>query len=281
MHCVSVCMVGKSVLALAIATALFLPPSAAAGGWWTSLRVDRATVVAGQRVHAHADPLHAGEGKFFVYLLSDFDESRLTRAMSEQFSPSWWSLGEATAIKVGHVAVGGSASATYLASASFRVPQLSTGTYAVMFCDDGCARPLGDVIPMTEFAVVADPMIARLATRLDRLEERTYAQAQQLLDARAEAQDARLNATGERAQMRARIHALERAAEDSRPAPWADVRWLIAGLFLGVVVGILLPRRRSHERSPGPDWHLDDDELRDLLAERDSPTSSVVRSSYG
>ena len=277
---------------LTFATAMLLPPPAAAGGWWTSIRVDRKTVAVGQQVNAHAQVMFSsvdaveaaqkgrGEGGFYVYVLSGFDSSAVRQAMRKSSPRNWWSVGEATAIKGGRVTLGSSESNLALANASFRVPELPPGTYAVMFCDHGCVRPLADVIP-TELTVVTDPMIARLTTRLDRLEQRAHTQAQQLLAARAEARKAGLIASREQAHMRARIQTLDRRLTDGRRSPWSEVRWLIAGLAVGGVAGLLLSRRRSRERSPGPDWHLDDDELRDLLAERDSPTSSAPRSSHG
>jgi hypothetical protein len=83
----------RGALSAAIATALLLPAPATAGGWWTSIRLDRATVVAGQHVKAHAnvmfssvDAVEAAESgreneEFYVYLLHGFDDSIVERAM--------------------------------------------------------------------------------------------------------------------------------------------------------------------------------------------------------
>ena len=240
----------------------------------------------GQQVKAHANVMFSsvdaveaaqsgrGETQFYVYVLSGFDSSILHRAMPKQFSPNWWSLGDANAIQVGRVVLGGSQSNLALANASFRVPELPPGTYAVMFCDHGCVHPLADVIPNTEFTVVADPMVARLAVRLDRLELQAHSQAQELLGARAEAREAQLAASGKLDQVQARIQVLERRLADSRRSPWTDTRWLVTGLVLGVVVGLLLWRRRPGGPTQGADWQIGDDELSELLSAEPPRTRS-------
>ena len=66
------------------------------------------------------------------------------------------------------------------------------GKYAVMFCDARCAHPLADVIPMTDLAVVANPVVARLAVRVERLEQQAFNQGQKLLNTRTAAREAQL-----------------------------------------------------------------------------------------
>lgn len=253
--------------------ALLLPPVAIGGGWWTSIRVDRATVSVGQRVNVHANVMFssvdAGEAdrEFYVYLLRDFDYSIVERAMHRAAPGSWWSVGDADAIRVGRVAIGGSSANLALANASFRVPKVPPGTYAIMFCDSGCVRPLADVIPMAEFVVVASPVVARLAVRVDRLERQAFDQAQKLIGERAAAEDAELAAASKLTQAQGRIETLERRLEESRRSTWSSLRWLIAGLALGVMVGFGLRRRRRSE-PPAQDtgWQPSDDELEALLS---------------
>src|SRR5688500_9436007 len=164
-----------------------------------------------------------------------------------------------------------------LANASFRVPDVPPGRYAVMFCDAGCAHPLADVIPMTELAVVANPAIARLAVRVERLEQQAFAQGQKLLGTRAAAREAQLAASGKLTRAQARIEALERRLADSRRPAWANIPWLVAGVVLGVVVGLLLRRRRPPEApARSADWQPSDEELRKLLASA-SPRSPAQR----
>ena len=267
----------KYAVILTFATAMLLPPPATAGGWWTSIRVDRQTVAAGQQVNAHAQVMFSsvdaveaaqegrGKGAFYVYVLSGFDSSVVQRAMRRSSPRNWWSVGDATTINVGRVTFGSSETNLALANASFEVPELPPGTYVVMFCDHGCVRPLADVIP-TELTVVTDPMIARIATRLDRLEQWAHTQVQQLLGASAEARKARLTTSGEQAQMRARIQTLDRRFPDERRSPWAGVRWMIAGLALGVVAGLLLLRRRLGGSALRADRRPTDGELGELLS---------------
>jgi hypothetical protein len=134
-------------------------PSATAGGWWTSLRLDRTRVAVGQEMKVHADLMFRSvdaakaaqtgqaQGRFYVYLLRGFDYSVVQRAMRKPSPLNWWSLGSADAFRVGRVEIGGRESNLALAKASFRVPKLPPGRYTVMFCDAGCAHPLADVIP--------------------------------------------------------------------------------------------------------------------------------------
>jgi hypothetical protein len=76
---------------------------------------------------------------------------------------------------------GGNVASAY---ASFRVPAVSPGRYAVAFCSSGCARALGDVLPNGRFTIVADSATASLAARVKSLEATVMRQAQQALSAR-------------------------------------------------------------------------------------------------
>jgi hypothetical protein len=149
-----------------VAAALLVSPSATAGGWWTSIRLDRTTVAVGQKVKAQTrvmfssvDSVEAAEREraFYVYLLRGFDYSIVERAMREPSRRNWWSVGSAEAFRVGRVVIGGSELNLALANASFRVPDISPGKYSVMFCDAGCMHPLADVIPTlpNQFTVTA------------------------------------------------------------------------------------------------------------------------------
>jgi hypothetical protein len=150
----------RSVLAIGcVAAALIVPHSAMAGGWWTSPRLDRTRVAVGQEMKVNAslmfrsvDEAEAaqngeGQGRFYVYLLRGFDYSVVQRAMREPSPRNWWSVGSADAFRVGRVVIGGREANLAVAEASFRVPKVSPGRYAVMFCDAGCAHPLANVIP--------------------------------------------------------------------------------------------------------------------------------------
>lgn len=150
----------RSVLAFGcVAAALIVLPSATAGGWWTSIRLDRTRVAAGQEIKVHASVMfrsvdaaeaaQAGEarGTFYVYLLRGFDYSIVQRAMREASPRNWWSVGSADAFRVGRVVISGRELNLAVANASFRVPKVPPGRYTVMFCNAGYAHPLADVIP--------------------------------------------------------------------------------------------------------------------------------------
>jgi hypothetical protein len=151
----------RTVVAIGCATvALLVPPSATSGGWWTWIQLDRETVAAGHEMQAYADVMFssgdaaeaAQSGRngdaFYVYLLRGFDYSIVQRAMRQPSPRNWWSVGGADAYRVGRVVIGERHFNLARATASFRVPeQVTSGKYVVMFCDAGCAHPLGNVIP--------------------------------------------------------------------------------------------------------------------------------------
>jgi hypothetical protein len=160
----------RSVLAIGcVAAALIVLPSATAGGWWTSIRLDRTRVSVGQEMKLHvnvmfrsvdaAEAAETGEtqGGFYVYFLRGFDYSIVQRAMREASPQNWWSLGRARAFRVGRVVISRRELNLAQANASFRVPEVPPGKYAVMFCDEGCAHPLADVIPTPPWKLTVTP----------------------------------------------------------------------------------------------------------------------------
>jgi hypothetical protein len=279
---------------LASLTVLLFPGSATAGGWWSFIQTDRSTVAVGQRVEAEAEVLFASipaarealDGRFYVYALRGFDYSIVRRAMNEPSPKGWWSLGDAQAVELGPVALRISQLNFGRARASFTVPDLPLGTYALMFCDAGCGSPLADVIPRSDFTVVADPATAGLAKRATRLEERLANQARSLAAARAAARTARAAARTGRASavdsklelraLDAEVRALERevdeAASSSSPPAWALAGWIAAGVLTGALAFLLL-RRRSAKPPPPPalgGWQPSEDELRALATSQES-----------
>jgi hypothetical protein len=261
--------VPRSVLPIGcILISLVLPPSAMAGGWWTSIRLGRETVAVNQHLKAHANVMFSsvdaveaaqrgrGEQEFYVYLLRGFDYSVVERAMRKPSPRNWWSIGGARAFQVGRVVIGGGQSNLALANASFRVPDLPPGRYAVMFCDAGCAHPLADVIPTAwnQLTVVADPATARLAARVERLERLAARGTRELARSRAAAWEAQAEAAlarSETEQLEARLQAVARSAESAEGSPWAYGGWLFGGAALGALFGLALrSRRRATETSP-------------------------------
>ena len=164
-----------------------------------------------------------------------------------------WSLGGAGAIQVGRVAVSVLDGNLARARAVFTVPELPAETYHLMLCDAACTEPLANVIP-ARFTVVADPATARMARRLDRLEQRIRRQAGPLATARADADRARVtarNAHSDVQQLEGRVSSL---ADDGRRLPvgawWAYAGWLVAGALMGALALLILRGRRS--RPPRP-----------------------------
>jgi hypothetical protein len=253
---------------LVCAFALLHPAGAAAGGWWSSIELDRSRAAVGQTVTLKAAALDmrstgSKAEPHFVYLLRGLDDSVLERVMSAP--GDWWSAGDAALFRVARVWFDRG-----WARASFRVPDIAPGSYSLMLCGDGCRRPLGSVVPRMDFFVVTDPMTARLAAQLDRLERRLEAhrlpgfkervdRALGGLTTEARATAAELDA--QVAQLRAGVRALEREMPDGEPW-WIYAGWLVAGAFLGGLGVLLYGLRR---RSEVPE-RLSDEELLALLA---------------
>ena len=271
----------RLALVCALGVLLFMPQGAGAGGWWSYIDVNRSHVAPGQRVEldetvafssaAAAEAAQQGE-RFYVYLLRGFDYSVVERAMRKPSPGNWWSLGGAEAIQVGQVAVNVSDANLGRATAAFTMPELPPATYQLMLCDTACTEPLADVIPAKGFTVVADPAIARIAQRVDRLERRSRNQAGRLAAARADsdrALAAARNARSAAEQFKARMSSLANESRSSPPAaPRAYAGWLVAGALAGALALLVLRRRRSRRpRPPRPvGWHPSDEELRDLLS---------------
>ena len=200
---------------------------------------------------------------YYVYLLRDFDYSVVARAMGKRSPRRWWSVNSGAGVfNVGRVVVHSSDRNLGKASASFIVPELAPGTYALMFCDVGCAHPLADVIPSRGFTVVADVATARIAQRNDHLEKRVWRQARQLVAARDAIGSARVDAMNSRSdldQLQAKMRLIERRVGNGQDSPsgsrWASAGWLVAGALLGALV--VLRGRRSNgpelgTATPGP-----------------------------
>jgi hypothetical protein len=271
----------RVTLICALGVVLLAPQTAAGGGWWSYIDVNRSHVVPGQRVELHESvafsSVAAAEAarqpdRFHVYLLRGFDYSVVERAMRKPSPGNWWSLGGAEAIEVGHVTVRVSDSNLGRANAAFTVPELPPATYHLMLCDTACTEPLADVIPTEGFTVVADPATARMANRVDRLERRSRNQASQLAAARGQTDRALAtaqNARSEVEQVKASVASLanERRSTPLVP-PWAYAGWLTTGVLAGVLA--VLVRRRRGRQPPRPghvvERHPRDEELRELIS---------------
>jgi hypothetical protein len=251
------------------AFALLEPSGATAGGWWSFIQLDRSRAAVGQTVTLKSAALdlrsQGSEAQaYFVYLLRGFDDSVLERAMVKAVPGDWWSAGDAALLPVARVWFDRG-----WARASFRVPDIAPGSYALMLCDVGCRRPLGSVVPRIDFFVVTDPMTAQLAAQLDRLERRLEAHRLPrfkervdrdlgILTIQSRATAAELNA--QVARLRGDLRALERDMPEDQPW-WIFAGWFAAGVLLGGL-GVLLYRLR---RRSDVLQSLSDEELLALL----------------
>jgi hypothetical protein len=272
----------RPALVSAVAFLLLAPQAAAGGGWWTFIGANPSPAAPGQRVQVEAAVefrsdaaagAAQGSGRYFVYLLRDFEDSAIESAMRHASPPQgWWSLGDAEAIQVAPLTVRLTHPRWNLgkASAAFTMPDLEPGTYDVMLCDAGCTAPLADVIPTKGFTLVADAATAELVTDVDRLEHDLRKQADRLAESRDATEGARAMALG------AREEALRLRAEVSSPADDAGTSPLatalgyagcaLGGALIGTL-GVFALRRRSKPSPPGPpDWHPTDEELRELAS---------------
>lgn len=268
----------RGVVAAAVLALLAVPRVAHAGGWWSSIDLESSFIVVGEGVQAHTEFLFRsigaaerarGTGRFYAYLIQDFDYGILEEAMSEPWPRGWWSLGGGHAFRTGTVALSAWDANLAHARAAFVVPDIPPGGYALMFCDSGCVHPLGDIVP-TGVTVGGDPLIARLKSRLDRLKARSSHQTAIL---HAAVRDARSEGAEILKTTQAKIAVLQRRIErlrGDRDIPWlAFAGWLAAGVLLGALAGSVLVRRRVRESAVSfDDLELDAKPIRELASRR-------------
>lgn len=262
---------GLTVVLTALAALLAGAPPAGAGGWWSSISVEERHYGVGEVVRARTDFLFASieeaalaraHGHFYAYLIRGFDQSVLNAAMSTAQPEGWWSLGGAVAVPVGEVALSGWDGNWAQARVRFTVPDVEPGWYRLMFCDLGCASPLGDVIP-TAIQLWEHPSIAQLARKLDGVASR----ASKVRTLRAAISDldeevAAFPDAPNVASLTERVARLERqlmSRQEPATAPWwAFVGWFLLGVGTALAA-VSHTRRRRRSRV--------DDGLEQLLAE--------------
>jgi hypothetical protein len=247
-------------------------PAAVAGGWWSSLDLGDRHLAPGDRVRVGtgfafrsteaAERARSG-GDFRVYLVRGFDWDRLEEAMRVANPGPWWELGSARAFEVGRVRLSGFDGNLAHAQASFVVPPLPPGGYALMFCDAGCTRPLGDIVP-SRVLVAPDRPTARLAQRVEDLRLELRQTRWQLRAARDRIRELEaVSEDGLRELLAARVDRLSRLARDlqrrvarAEAASEADgVPWLgaIGAAVVALGLGVAIGRRRRRGLPPVPD----------------------------
>ena len=250
---------GSLILTLAI------PQAVAAGGWWSSIGLDRATVAPGQQVRVRTEVLFRSERdarqaqarEWRVYLLRGLDWRVVERAMGREFTRGWWTPGAAEAVDLGPVAVQWPGGILAEARASVRVPEVRTGTYSLMLCDRGCRRPLADVVPLRRFTVVADPIVAGMAVEVDALRDRLRTQTSRTAQVRAvaygalrEARKAQRDAerfAAANARLERHVRELDASGEGSL---WLLGAAGLIALVAGAAGSFLLRRPRRRRRVP-------------------------------
>jgi hypothetical protein len=241
---------------------LSFPVAASAKGDWSSIKLHGHYMAPEDRVRAEAEFFfwseelfeRARRGElFYAYLIAEFDFRVVRRAAAGPFSHDWWTLGAARPIPVGTLGIDWKPIPAR-AEVGFVMPDLEPGTYALMFCDLGCLRPLGDIVP-AKVTVVEDPLVALLARRLERREMEGLRQLSSLQAARRVAKEAREEAkaaTEGAAALATRIRELEaRVATLEEPGRFpslASAGWLVTGAVCALVGARVLSRRKLYRR---------------------------------
>lgn len=178
-----------SVLAMACSISIANVDGASAGGWWSFLDLPKKHVVAGETIRVRSTEVLfrsidearravAGIDRYYAYLLPTLDWRIVDRAMAKGDPGDWW-VPPSVAIRLEHVRFTHSDANLVKAEATFTVPQIGSGSYAVMFCTESCVTPLGDVVP-TRVVVAADALTAKTALGLARLRSRVDSEVEEL-----------------------------------------------------------------------------------------------------
>lgn len=246
-----------TVLLGSIVMACLLPAApASAGGWWSNIQLERQYVGVGETLLARSAAFfptleqaeQARTKQYFAYLVSDYDNALLRRAMTQREPKRWWAMSpDAKLVRVGQVQLGEWNANVGEARSHIEIPKIETGRWSLMFCDAACREPMGSVIPLSVH-VTADVLTAKTADRMAALEERARVVPElrtELRTARLEAADAAAAAENARRELDSvtrRLLVLEAAArQPSSSSAWP---WSIAAASALLMVGIIVASRR-------------------------------------
>jgi hypothetical protein len=264
-----------TVVGLAImAMVLTAPGPAFAGGWWSYLGLQGRHVGPGEKVIARSEVLFRSTDeaaraaastteRYYIYLIPDLDWAMVDRAMMEADPGDWWTAPR-RAIRLGAVRIRGVDGNLARLRASFEIPEVTPGTYALMACDEGCVRPLADLVP-SEIIVAADALTAATARKLEHLSSRMGEVRRGLVRDVRRVEHAASEATERANTLMDRVSAMERGvarllgAPTSQPAPSSApfaIGWLVAGFVLGAWATAAFRRRRAArtDGQPPPPW---------------------------
>jgi hypothetical protein len=235
------------------------------------------TSVTGQVMFASIDEAeHANGTAYFVYLVQDFDISTVDLGRPEPYD--WIELGDLPRFEVGTIRFGARDANLVRVRATITVPTtLQPGTYTLMACDEGCERPLADVMA-SPIRVWADAESAKVANQLYELRALLSQRRAALYQARRETSRAEASVTTLEAEVSAlegQVETLQAQLSDmaavlSTPAPAPEPRsdgagwlmlalWFLAGVGMGAVVVALVVRRRRRLAEPPVDAWRDAD----------------------
>lgn len=259
----------RLLLTAVVATTLLVTTAvpAAAGGWWSTIRVQGREFGSGETVVATSEAFfttveeanEALSSEHFAYLVGDYDRGLLAQAQRRAEPRRWWSVPAGAAVhQIGRVRLHSMDANVGRAVSRMTIPQVRPGRYIVMFCDQGCRRPLAHVVPTQALWITSDAVAARAARRADAVAGRTLSQLSEL---REELRDARRDAAQALSAADA-THDAQRALELALATPRDDTRWpaLVAALAAGIALsallaaGVLLRARQRTRREAATRW---------------------------
>lgn len=259
-----------------IAIAIFLSlvtmpqPPARAGGWWSSIDLDRYELLAGEPLELSSEVFFDSRGQvdameqarsgavtYYAYLLLEWDEAVLNRAVRHDFRPDWWRT-PARMLPLGQVAIGRWNSNLARARATLEVPDIEPGRYSIMVCDLGCERPLGHFVPTPVRIFDAEGFAQHLNRQIDGLVRRSGTDRDRirklehrLADARGddEFDDHNAELLGIRvSELNDRVDELA-TRPDKAGVSWP---WVLVVALVAALLSSLLTRRRVRPRRPPP-----------------------------
>lgn len=232
---------------------LVLQAPASAGGWWTTLDFHDQYVAVGESLSIKIDEVlfgsieaaeRAEDTQYFAYVVKDFDQRSLDKAMSRPNPEDWWRP-LTPPIRVGTVALTNRDANLTRGRVHLDMPEIPTGGYSLMLCDAGCQNPLANHIPIP-VNITSDALAAQTARRLDKTNDRlTLALARVRHDVRQTQRELRRmqgSATAAASEADGQSHhQVPVTNRESRP-PWiAYAGWFLAGVLAVFVV--MRPRR--------------------------------------
>jgi hypothetical protein len=269
---------GRYLLALALVALAVGVPSPATAGGWDGLDFPRDHYLVGGPPASTTGSFYVGElegsgpidGRtYYAYLLP----RKATESGFGMIDPPDIPEG---AIRLGTLEITGPIEIERYAgpyargSLSFTIPDVPTGDYAIGFCDDPCVHGTVGWLASGRIRIVHTEAEGRFLSQLDRQEIRSYRMRSDLRQATRRLEDLTTEIDDVRAELRLeRADATtpsERTVTVQAKADGRGAMWLIAALFVGLVVGaaagVATARRRRASAFVMPDTIPEDLETR-------------------